>query len=727
MREFINQTDSLVLLGVIALMVLIAVIFYIKYDVLRLRRLEKDLDQMSISGKGMPEDQRGRMDYLLNLAKKSGNHILGIAWEDYYRAYRVVMRGELVPDVKEYINEQRLIEIPCARGLMKQLWQALLTLGVAGALLYLALAFWGVRGGGLGEDILQSVSIALFSLVVVFLILLVFRFVDAACLQKARRRLWEVQYLVNSWLNPVTEATMIGALVESQRQHSQAFREAVGQLEQRLDHFETEALAPVLGRVFQEAVEHKLAPVLTEASGMLTFLAKTVVLKQENGMKELAQTFSDNLTAVTAERLTGFVEAAEGASRSLTDVVRKMEQIQAGLALSEEAQLTFNLGTRTSLAEAGRIQVEVSEALKASMASVQAAEKIAGEMREISVRGLDKADAMALQSLSLQEGNLKQMEGLQQGLVEMTQTVQTMLESSITHVSEELTQAVTTYASLSVETEASREKYSVDMDTRMNQLVGKLDNQLMDYSDRIMLSGMETDQRFQDTLKKILNAQARTMDRLATTASEMSLEGGKIMDKTSLQANELYSSLAGRMDQSIDALGENLAAGLKAAMGDSAEIVERLALKTEGMKELYESYFTRVEDQSSKILDEMDFNVQKIFAGFTDETAQIMGRLADQSSNTLESFDKGVKDLASNMDEHTRSIGLYAKEINMDVADLSGNLRSSVQEFSTQMEAGITHTFEGFDQGLGEVTLRLATILENIRESAEALQKALRN
>ena len=727
MREFINQTDSLVLLGVIALMVLIAVIFYIKYDVLRLRRLEKDLDQMSISGKGMPEDQRGRMDYLLNLAKKSGNHILGIAWEDYYRAYRVVMRGELVPDVKEYINEQRLIEIPCARGLMKQLWQALLTLGVAGALLYLALAFWGVRGGGLGEDILQSVSIALFSLVVVFLILLVFRFVDAACLQKARRRLWEVQYLVNSWLNPVTEATMIGALVESQRQHSQAFREAVGQLEQRLDHFETEALAPVLGRVFQEAVEHKLAPVLTEASGMLTFLAKTVVLKQENGMKELAQTFSDNLTAVTAERLTGFVEAAEGASRSLTDVVRKMEQIQAGLALSEEAQLTFNLGTRTSLAEAGRIQVEVSEALKASMASVQAAEKIAGEMREISVRGLDKADAMALQSLSLQEGNLKQMEGLQQGLVEMTQTVQTMLESSITHVSEELTLAVTTYASLSVETEASREKYSVDMDTRMNQLVGKLDNQLMDYSDRIMLSGMETDQRFQDTLKKILNAQARTMDRLATTASEMSLEGGKIMDKTSLQANELYSSLAGRMDQSIDALGENLAAGLKAAMGDSAEIVERLALKTEGMKELYESYFTRVEDQSSKILDEMDFNVQKIFAGFTDETAQIMGRLADQSSNTLESFDKGVKDLASNMDEHTRSIGLYAKEINMDVADLSGNLRSSVQEFSTQMEAGITHTFEGFDQGLGEVTLRLATILENIRESAEALQKALRN
>jgi len=30
------------------------------------------------------------------------------------------------------------------------------------------------------------------------------------------------------------------------------------------------------------------------------------------------------------------------------------------------------------------------------------------------------------------------------------------------------------------------------------------------------------------------------------------------------------------------------------------------------------------------------------------------------------------------MDEHSRNIGLYAKEINLDVADLSTNLRESV-------------------------------------------------
>ena len=719
MRELINQTDFLVLLGVITVIVLIAAIFYIKYDVLQLGRLAKNLAQMSVLNERMPESQRDRMDYLLTLAKESGNRSLSIAWEDYYRDYSILMKGELVPDVREYINEQRLIEIPCGRKFMNQLSQELFMLGASGVLLYLAIALWKFQGvGASGGIVVQSVSIALFSLALVSVILFVFTLLDAANVEKARQSLWAVQYQVAGWLNPVTEATMIGVLVESQRQHSKVFREVVGQLEQRLDHFETGALAPVLGRMFQEAVENKLVPVLRETTGVLTILAETVVIRQENGMRELAQTFAEKLTTITADRLTGFVEASERASHALTDVVVKMEQIEASMERSTEAQEIFGSKTQASLLEVGRIQVEVSGALKTSLASVQAAEGIAGEMQQILVRGLDKADAMNRQSLKLQEGNLKHVEGLQQGIGIMTETIQKTLEASIAQVSSELTKAVTDYAGLSALIEVAR-------NTQTDQLVVELDKRLMAYSDVVTSSVKETDERLQVTLKTLLEAQEKTVERLAATATEVSLEGGKILEKTSLQVNELYGGLAGRMDQSIDSLGENLAAVMKAAMGDSADIVERLALKTEDIKELYDSYFTRVEGQSTKILDEMDFNIQKMFGSFSEETVLILGRLTDQSSNTLEFFDKGIKDLSANMDEHTRSIGLYAKEINMDVADLSVNLRSSVQEFSTQMEVGITHTFEGFDQGLGEVTLRLATILDNIRESAEALQKAL--
>jgi len=483
MREYMNQTDFLVLLGVTALMVIIAAIFYIKYDVLHLRRLAKDFRQMSILIEGMPEGQRDRMDYLLNLAKESGNRTLSIAWEDYYRDYSILMHGQLVPDVKKYINEQRLIEIPCARKLMNQLWQTLFMLGHGRNLTLSSLALWKIQGIGASGDILQSVSIALFSLAMVFLILFVFRLSDSACLEKARRSLWEVQYQVAKWLNPVTEATMIGVLVESQRQHSQVFREVVGHLEQRLDQFETGALAPVLGRMFEEAVENKLVPVLRETSGVLTILAETVVIKQENGMKELAQTFAEKLTTITADRLTGFVEAAGGASQALTDVVVKMEQIQGGMELNKQAQETFSLDTRTSLTEAGRIQAEVSEALKASLASIEAAEMIAGEMREITVRGLDKADAMALQSLKLQEGNLKHVEVLQQGIGEMNQTIQKTLEASIAQVSGELTKVVTEYARMSAEMEASRLKHSNELNLQNVKMVGELESRFTEHTE----------------------------------------------------------------------------------------------------------------------------------------------------------------------------------------------------------------------------------------------------
>jgi gas vesicle protein len=179
------------------------------------------------------------------------------------------------------------------------------------------------------------------------------------------------------------------------------------------------------------------------------------------------------------------------------------------------------------------------------------------------------------------------------------------------------------------------------------------------------------------------------------------------------------------MDKSIDALGENLAVSMRTAMADSVEIVENLAKKTDALKDLYDSYFAKVEDQSNKMMDEMDFTVQKIFTTFTNETALIIDRLADNSSNTLETLEKGISGLVINIDENSRSIGLYAKEINMDISELSRNLREAVKDFSDHLNAGIGNTLKDFDQGLAEVTLRLASVLENIQESAEALQKAL--
>jgi hypothetical protein len=886
MLEFLLWSDGLFLLGIFVLIVLIALFFYLKYVVFRLRGLVKTLNLLSAKSSALlPAGQKNLMDLLLTRVRVSGNQILITAWEDYYRDYSTLMHGEIVPDVASYFNEERLITVPCARKLIERVWQFMLYLGIAGALFYLAISLQVQNGALTGAFIGMILGQTALYLAGIIFIVFIFRLADAVVLEETRRTLWNFQYQIAEWLNPVTEATMISVLVESQQKQGKVFREAVTDLGKRLDHFETGTLAPALGKLFQNALEQQLAPIMKESSSILAELTVAVLEKQENGMKELARTFTEQVTALTADRLGAFAETADKVSQSLTVIVSEMEKNLAGMEVTRISQETAAQETRTALTEAGRIQSEISQALQASLEGVAQAGTIAEELREHAVQGLDKADAMAQQSLQLMEGNIVQVIALQNGLGELAKTVEQNIETAVSRVAGELDRALGDFSSLSSQLEAARMAQSAELEARLEKVVGGMDQSLAGYSEKLtgestaaaavfrsslqeilasnaqtvdkltaattevsmagsrvleqinletgllysdLASRVETvynslaervetsystlagqvetmqlrigtltgnleqnsetvisrlageldrilheyaqlstnleaarkaqstelenrvagiigvlDQtlaehgerlkadslvaaeEFHSSLEEVLSSNAQTAAQLAEASAEVSLVGGRILEQTNHRAAQLYSDLAGRMDKSIDALGENLAAGMQTAMANSIEIVEKLTTETEAMKEMYDSYFTRIGEQSTKTLDEMDFNMEKIFANFSAQTELIIGRLTDSSGSALDFFDKGIKDLVGYMDEHSRNIGLYAKEINLDVADLSTNLRESVREFSSQIDEGISRTFEDFDNGLGEVTLRLANVLESIRESVEALQKAV--
>jgi len=897
MLDLILGPDGLVLFGLLLLYIIIAAIFYVKYDLLCLRGLGKSLNRLAAkSSVLMPSGSKNLIEFLLNRVRGSGNQILITAWEDYYRDYTTLLHGEVVPDVTAYFNEDRLITVPCARRLLERIWQLLFYLGIAGALVYLALNLSGLKGEVTVAVVSRSLSFVAFYLAEIFLITIIFRFSDAVVLEKTRRSLWYFQYQMAEWLNPLTEATMISVLVESQQQQGKAFREAVADLGKRLDYFETETLAPVLGKQFQDAIELQLAPVMKQGTEILTELAVAVLDKQENGMKDLARTFTEQVTSLTADRLNVFAAAADKVSLSLTGIVGGMEKILAGMENNRISQETAAQETSAALAEAGRIQSEISQALQASLEAVSQSGSIAEELRGYAVQGLDKADAMARHSLQLMEGNIAQVAALQGGLGELARTMEQNIDTAVSRVAGEFDRVLSDFSGLSSDLEATRQKENAELETarakqsaeleaRLEKLVGGIDQSLAGYSEKltaestaaaavyssslqeilasnsqtvdklsaataeVSLAGsrvleqinletgllysdlasrvetvynsladrveisystlagqVETMQQrigaltgnleqnseivisrvaaeldrilheyaqlstnleaarkaqstelenkvagiisvldqtlaehgerlkanslvaaeeFHSSLEEVLSSNAQTAAQLAEASAEVSLVGGRILEQTNHRAAQLYSDLAGRMDKSIDALGENLAAGMRTAMANSIEIVEKLTTETEAMKEMYDSYFTRIGEQSTKTLDEMDFNMEKIFANFSAQTELIIGRLTDSSGSALDFFDKGIKDLVGYMDEHSRNIGLYAKEINLDVADLSTNLRESVREFSNQIDEGISRTFEDFDKGLGEVTLRLANVLESIRESVEALQKAV--
>jgi len=760
MMALMMQTDMMVLAGTLFLVLLIAVIFYIKYDLVRLGGLTRGLRKINIREEELPPEQKERMDTLLSLANNTGNRILQTVWKDYHREYTDVLKGEIVPDVSWYFNEKRLIDIPCARRLMERVFLVLFILGIAGALLYPSLVLLGIDGPATGAMVVRSLGISLLLLAAVSFIIFLFKMVDVANLEGARKSLWEFHYRLSGWLNPISEPTEISLLVESQRQNSRDFKEAVDRLEERLDNFETETLVPLLGSKFREAIEQNITPILQQTSGVLSELSSAVVEKQDNGMKELAQTFTEKVTAITAERLNNFTEKTTEISNSLENVVSGMSRIQEAMSQSAKSQEMLGLQSLEALDEAGRIQGQVSEALKASIESVRAAESIAGEMRAYAVKGMDKADAMAHQSLQLLESNVDQVKSIQTGISELAYTLQRHSDNSIARVSEELTRAVENYTEVSAGMEAARVLHGQEMDEKIGNLFDRMleSNALMidkltdtvaevslnggkvmeqiqaqasemysDLSGKLNKSNTQISGYLARAVTQYAEVSTRMEDKLAAVVADVSLEGSNIVEKAGRQASDLYSDLLNRMDKSIDSMGDNIAASMRAAMGESVEIVEKLAARTAEMKDLYDSYFTRIGEQSAKTLDDLDFSIQKVLASFSTETAEIISKITNNSSGALEFFDKGIKDLVENMEENSRSMGLYAKEINIDVAELSANLKGSVQEFTNQIQGGINRTFDDFDKGLGEVTLRLATILDSIRDSVEALQRALKN
>jgi hypothetical protein len=120
-------------------MVMISAVCYIKYNTLRLGGLVKALTAVSQRAESLPADQRERMEFLLFEVKETENRTLITAWEDFYRDYDVLLKGEIVPDTSAYLSEERLIAVPCGRKMMERIPYILLILGLAGALLYPAL------------------------------------------------------------------------------------------------------------------------------------------------------------------------------------------------------------------------------------------------------------------------------------------------------------------------------------------------------------------------------------------------------------------------------------------------------------------------------------------------------------------------------------------------------------------------------------------------------------
>jgi ABC-type transporter Mla subunit MlaD len=228
-----------------------------------------------------------------------------------------------------------------------------------------------------------------------------------------------------------------------------------------------------------------------------------------------------------------------------------------------------------------------------------------------------------------------------------------------------------------------------------------------------------------DTLSQSITMNNETSRKLASTMDSLALAGTEQYEKAAKAAAKLLEDVVVEMNKAMDGVGHEIAESISQASAGSAEIVDRLAQKTAQLKEEYDLYFSRVENQSAANLTEMEFRIQNVFSRFSDEASGIMDRLETSISSSMNLFEGNTASLLHNIEEESRSIGLYVKDLNIDVTSLSTTLRESVGIFTDQLKNSTEKTFEAFDDGLAEVSERLANTVESIRESVENLPQVI--
>jgi gas vesicle protein len=212
-----------------------------------------------------------------------------------------------------------------------------------------------------------------------------------------------------------------------------------------------------------------------------------------------------------------------------------------------------------------------------------------------------------------------------------------------------------------------------------------------------------------------------SQDKLEEAVNETMSQYAKMNNMIS----QMMDNITDRMNEAMTNAGREIAIGIKEVTADNAEAIANLTEQAQNLRSDYEDYFNRMENSTVKTIEEMDYQIRTITTRISEDIGTMMEANIKANGDILERYKDNTIDLLQSFDEQARSIGLYAKEINMDISELSSNLQSSVEEFSTKMQEGVRITLGEFDSGLSELTQRIANTVESISDAVEALPEAI--
>lgn len=736
------------------------------------RRAARNLDLFAGKSDKIKRCSIHNMQSIETRVFKTGSVPLKNIWNRYKADSDYLFGGESAPEPGAYFTYTDVFALPNREGLLSVLWGLLPVFAFLALISPASILFFS------GEDITPERVRAMLGASSLGLVFAAILFAAAWAYIRGVRSANEVALFgfnrsLSSLLPIINQSTQAALLLQASRQNTEAFVNTAKVIAEKIDDFTVNGITPVVSDAFQRAIAKHLAPGINDMGKSLRELSETVVRRQESGMRELADSFAEKLGGSLSEQ-----------SRSLA---ADMETLGAELRSMQSGLLSAASSLNESIEENRSVLREAAEVSRETAGHQEAAIRSTGDLAEALTRTEQIISALSERNdevFSRLVSSSDQIKTSQEQLAAQLTALETVTKSTAEYmsgsaeaitsavssliasaeetgtrtnalISEKLTSILSETAALNAETynkvaeavQALIDKTGQTADAGYERVSNKLAEILTETNasnaetyervSRIAESvasgaGEAVDavfSRYSDHMVSVLDETIRTNNettlKLSATMESLSQAGSEQYEKAARAAAKLLEDVVVEMNKAMDGVGHEIAESITNASLGSAEIVDRLAERTMRLKEDYDTYFRRVEEQNTANLTEMEFRVQNVFSRFSDEANVVMERLESSISSAMNLFEGNTTDLLRSLEEQSRSIGLYAKDINIDVASLSESLRESVGIFTEHLKNSTKATFAEFDSGLAEVSARLANTVESIREAVENLPGAI--
>ena len=191
------------------------------------------------------------------------------------------------------------------------------------------------------------------------------------------------------------------------------------------------------------------------------------------------------------------------------------------------------------------------------------------------------------------------------------------------------------------------------------------------------------------------------------------------------EARSLLNVLPTQMREAFDAFTSSMGETMRATLTDSVEIVDKLGERIQQLHSEFELYFSRTEGNTQSQISDMRFAMEGAIGKFSELSDASLTQMRDGNQEAMTAFSEQTRLLMESVDEQTRTLSLYVKDMGIDMADLNKGLKESVAEFTSHLHAGVTDTFQEFDTGLAEIVRRMTELGVRIEEAVEALPESI--